>query len=507
MFRLSGEPGISTKADEKLKKHRLIRSFRLRIFLIIMAVGLISLAIMRHSLLYDGSRVTVDNMTSEMLGRMRILSDRISEGAFSDESKSNIIRSDMQTIGDIYESRIVVTDADLRVVYDSYGTAVGEFLGAKAALNCLRHGNPVSFPAAGESVQLAVPVKVTDAENRSQVGGIVFAQLSTEGVSLLAEEKGRRSSIIFLLMGVFLTAFAAFVSVLLVRPFERITKEIRQVASFEDEDFVESGYMETEEIAEAFNEMKSRMKMLDDSRKEFVGNVSHELKTPMASIKVLADSINMQQGAPIEMYQDFMQDISDEIDRENKIISDLLALVNMDKGASALNIENKDVNIMLEGIIKRLGPLAKKNEVDIVFESVRQVNADVDEMKLGSAFMNLIENGIKYNKRPGVVRVKLDADHRFFTVEISDTGIGIPEEERLHIFERFYRVDKSHSREIGGTGLGLSIARRTILLHKGTIKVESIVDEGTVFTVRIPVVYIADESTSNKKKNNGRRKA
>ena len=146
MFRLSGEPGISTKADEKLKKHRLIRSFRLRIFLIIMAVGLISLAIMRHSLLYDGSRVTVDNMTSEMLGRMRILSDRISEGAFSDESKSNIIRSDMQTIGDIYESRIVVTDSDLRVVYDSYGTAVGEFLGAKAALNCLRHGNPVSFP-------------------------------------------------------------------------------------------------------------------------------------------------------------------------------------------------------------------------------------------------------------------------------------------------------------------------------------------------------------------------
>ena len=154
-------------------------------------------------------------------------------------------------------------------------------------------------------------------------------------------------------------------------------------------------------------------------------------------------------------------------------------------------IRKQKINMLLENIIRRLGPLAKKNEVDIVFESIRQVDADVDETKISSAFMNLIENGIKYNKKPGWVRVKLDADHRFFTVTVSDSGMGIPEESLPHIFERFYRVDKSHSREIGGTGLGLAITRRTILLHRGSIKAESVLGEGTVFTVRIPVGYIA----------------
>ena len=125
-------------------------------------------------------------------------------------------------------------------------------------------------------------------------------------------------------------------------------------------------------------------------------------------------------------------------------------------------------------------------------ESIRPVVAEVDEVKMTLVISNLVENAIKYNREQGSVKIKLDADHQVFTLEVTDTGIGIPEESLEHIYERFYRVDKSHSREIGGTGLGLAITRNAVLMHKGSITVTSLEGEGTVFLVKIPLTYIAE---------------
>ena len=163
----------------------------------------------------------------------------------------------------------------------------------------------------------------------------------------------------------------------------------------------------------------------------------------------------------------------------------------MDKSAADLNITNLNVNELLEQILKRLQPIAEKQQVELVLESFRPVMADVDEVKITLAFTNLIENAIKYNKPDGRVRVSLNADHQYLYLKVEDTGIGIPEGSLEHIFERFYRVDKSHSREIGGTGLGLAITRSAVLMHRGQIKVYSTEGEGTTFNVRIPLKYIA----------------
>ena len=139
--------------------------------------------------------------------------------------------------------------------------------------------------------------------------------------------------------------------------------------------------------------------------------------------------------------------------------------------------------------MKRIRPIAEKKEVELVLESFKPVIAQVDETKISLAFSNLIENAVKYNKEGGWVHVSLNVDHKYFYVKVEDSGIGIPEDAQEHIFERFYRVDKSHSREIGGTGLGLAITRNAVLLHRGAIKVYSKEGEGTTFTVRIPLVY------------------
>ena len=218
--------------------------------------------------------------------------------------------------------------------------------------------------------------------------------------------------------------------------------------------------------------------------------MSHELKTPITSIRVLADSLMGMEDAPKELYQEFMSDISDEIDRESKIIDDLLTLVKMDKASAEINVAQGNINGVIEMILKRLRPIARKRNIELIFESMRDVTADIDEVKFSLAVNNLVENAIKYNKEDGWVRVTLDADHKFFYIKVADSGIGIPEEFKDRVFERFYRVDKARSRETGGTGLGLAITKNVILMHHGGIRVESAEGVGTTFMVRIPLIYI-----------------
>lgn len=294
------------------------------------------------------------------------------------------------------------------------------------------------------------------------------------------------------LVMIFLTIVAVFAADRVVRPLHQIAATIENVsAGYSDDVLHVDTFTETKSISEAINKMMGRLKLLDDSREEFVSNVSHELKTPMTSMKVLADSLLEQENLPVEMYQEFMGDIAKEIDRENKIITDLLSLVKMDKKGQTLNIESININELLEQILKRLKPIAEKKNVEIVMESFRPVTAEIDETKLSLAISNLVENAVKYNHDNGWVHVSLNADHKFFYVKVEDSGIGIPKEDQAHVFERFFRVDKSHSREIGGTGLGLAIARNAVIAHRGAIKVYSEEGEGTTFTVRIPLIYTA----------------
>ena len=193
---------------------------------------------------------------------------------------------------------------------------------------------------------------------------------------------------------------------------------------------------------------------------------------------------------PAELYREFLRDITEEIERENEIINDLLSLVKLDKTSGDMNISSVSINELLEQILKRLKPIAEQKNVEIVFESFRPVYAEIDEVKLSLAITNLVENAIKYNYEDGWVRVSLNADHKYFYIKVADSGIGIPEESQELLFERFYRVDKARAREAGGTGLGLSITQNVIHMHRGAIKLYSKEEEGTIFNVRVPLNYV-----------------
>ena len=177
-----------------------------------------------------------------------------------------------------------------------------------------------------------------------------------------------------------------------------------------------------------------------------------------------------------------MNDIVLEIDREAQINSDLLTLVKTDKGSDSLNIERVDINELMEVILKRLTPLAEKRNIEITFESFREVSADIDKVKFTLAISNNVDGGW--------IRVSLNADHKNLYIKVADSGVGIPEDCVEHVFERFYRVDKARSRDTGGTGLGLAISKNIIVMHKGIINVYSEPGKGTTFTVRVPMNYV-----------------
>lgn len=397
-------------------------------------------------------------------------------------------------ISNLYEGRVMVINSGLKIMTDTYGISEGKTIISEEVIKCFRGESISHYDSTNGYIEMTTPIisKPSKSEEEAVIVGVMLTSISNESIVATMEILNRKAQILEILMMVGIFAMAIILSGVLTRPFNRVTEAINEVKEgFSDETISVTDYVETVHIVDAFNQLLQRMRTLDTSRQEFVANVSHELKTPMASIKVLADSLLTQTDAPVELYQEFMEDIVSEIDRENRIITDLLALVKMDKTAQELNIVSLNVNDLTELILKRLRPIARKKDVELVFESVRPVTAEVDEVKLTLIMTNLVENAIKYNKDHGWVHVTLDADHQYFTFSVSDSGIGIPEEALTHIYERFYRVDKSHSREIGGTGLGLAITKNAVLLHRGSITVTSVEGEGSCFTVKIPLAYIS----------------
>ena len=370
-------------------------------------------------------------------------------------------------------------------------------LGLRASEVCTLKGNAYyqqgeasGYYASGRFVELTVPI-MAGSETEKKIAGVILVSASTDSIYAKLSEFRRSSEIWVSVIAICSLAFSILLSNWLLRPLKHMNQYIGDLAEGSlDGDLDIHDCTETENISNTFNIMLARLRLVEESRQEFVANVSHELKTPLTSMKVLADSLLMQGDAPVELYKEFMQDIANEIDRESSVISDLLTLVKMDRKSTELNVASTDINDFIEQILKRLRPIAEKANIELVFESNRSVTAEIDATKLSLAFSNLVENAIKYNRENGWVRVSLDADHKFFYVKVSDSGIGIPQESIDYIFERFYRVDKSHSREIGGTGLGLAITRSAVVAHRGAIKVQSTVDEGTTFIVRIPLRYI-----------------
>ena len=281
---------------------------------------------------------------------------------------------------------------------------------------------------------------------------------------------------------------ALIFAVTLTAPIKALTSTIRRMGKGDLSARVNvqaSG--ELQALADSYNAMAEKIENFDHSRSQFVQNASHELKTPLSTMKIMLENLIYQPDMPAELRAEFMQDMDHEIDRLSGIITDLLTLTQMDAQTTALKLTAVDLTALCKETIHALAPAAERAGLTLDATLAPRISLQADASKLGQVVYNLIDNAIKYTPEGGTVTVQLTGDSRKAVLTVRDTGIGIPEKDVAHIFDRFYRVDKARSRATGGSGLGLAIVRAIVQHYRGDITVNSVLDQGTTFTVSFPI--------------------
>ena len=431
-----------------------------------------------HQLFYGNNKVS-------MLEKCQLASDEIAQLEVLNREG---IRSALAELGSITVTRTLVTDPYGLVIYDSLETAVDShalFPEIAQALDCSasQYGNDafswVYHDGAMRSCA-AVPV----IRYGSIIGCVYMAEFDTEQGALIHSLQSNILQITLILEFVVILFSLAF-SKTFSRRLQRIMASMRIIQEGDYSHKVNmGGNDELSVLGNEFNDLTERLQTSEQKRRRFVSDASHELKTPLASIKLLTDSI-MQNDMDTETIREFVGDIGDEAERLNRVASKLLTLTKVDGDAE----EESEIIPMaptIRRVARRLSGIARESGITVNLELLRDTPILILEDDLYQIVFNLIENGIKYNVPSGSLTVRLSRDEENAYLEVTDTGMGIPEDAIPHLFERFYRMDKARSRQSGGSGLGLAIVRAIVLRNRGEIRVDSTLGQGTTFTVAFP---------------------
>ena len=378
-------------------------------------------------------------------------------------------------------SRILVTDPAGKILYDSRETGSALYTEVVQALE----GNDAfccSYEGGAFRSRAASPVLF-----QNEIIGAVFVyEYDTEQAALL---EGFSSNLlrISLLIGILVVVLSVLLSHALTSRIGELLRAIVRVRDGAyDQRAVVRGGDEIAQLSDAFNSMTERLQQTEEVRRRFVSDASHELKTPLAAIRLLSDSILQTEQIDPETTREFVSDIGREAERLTRITEDLLRLTRLDSGRTG-ETAPVEVEPVLERVMRMMSLVAGEKQVALVCTGTEpcRVRAAGDELQ--QVIYNLVDNAVKYTPAGGRVETALRREAQQAVLTVSDDGIGIPEEDLPRIFERFYRVDKARSRAAGGTGLGLSIVNDTVHRRGGTIEVASTPGAGTTFTVRWPL--------------------
>ncbi len=461
------------------KQHRgwtFLKSVHFRIFIITTLVFCLFGALLMGSI--------IKSWKSSVVSQRQMEGSRYAHMIAAEISKEEDIHSGTSYYINSY-TRVLVLDKEGLVQKDSFHVAEGDRIVNDAFKTALM-GESVSLTE-GSLYGVYVPIKE---ETSGKVIGAVLVLSDMTTLEMEIEDSEDRMILMAVALGIPAIVLFYLIALISMKPLRKIIYWLQHFSQAEVRKYgrpkrkVEDEYTY---IVEAVDEATRDFLVMDQSRSEFVSNVSHELKTPLSSIKVLTESLLLQEGVGEEIYREFLEDINSEIDRMNNIINDLLTLVRLEEGEKVLNPTKVSLLELIEVIVKRLEPLGRERNISLLMEECEDLTIEADETKLTLAITNLIQNAIKYNHENGSVTVscakKVDAIH----ITVRDTGFGIEKEHFEKLFDRFYRVDKARDRNSGGSGLGLSIVKRIISLHRGEILVDSTVGEGSVFTIVLPV--------------------
>ena len=393
------------------------------------------------------------------------------------------VNNAVKQIGSLRVTRLVVTDSSGIAIYDSTENDVGRYMVLPEIVQALGGYDVFSWNYHDGAMQsrAATPIMSYD----TLIGCVYMMEYDTQQGALIQNlQKNTFSISLFLELCV--TIFAIFFSNSFTRRLRKIMISMRIIREGDYSHKVKmGGHDELTVLGNEFNDLVERLQISEQKRRNFVSDASHELKTPLASIKLLSDSI-LQNDMDAVTVKEFVGDIGNEADRLNRMTQKLLSLTRIESQ------EDSDCEIVyiaptVDRVIRMLTGIAENNGITMQTDIIQDSSILIIEDDLYQIIFNLVENGIKYNTPGGKLTVTLYREEENAVIAVKDTGVGIPEESVGHVFERFYRVDKARARKTGGSGLGLSIVRNMVERNGGQIALESKVGEGSLFTLRFPV--------------------
>lgn len=382
-------------------------------------------------------------------------------------------------------SRVLVTDSAGQVLYDTRETlgAVGKYTFYSEIVQALEGYDTFScsYRDGAFRSRAASPVLY---QNRI-IGSVYAYEYDTEQAELL---EGLQSNLLKLSAGIAaaVVLLSFILSRMLTRKISALLTGIRKVreGAYEHRTHI-PGRDEIAQIGEEFNSLTDRLQTTETLRRRFVSDASHELKTPLAAIRLLTDSILQTDNMDMETVRDFVTDIGSEAERLSRITEDLLRLTRLDSN-QVDPPEVVEVAPVLEQVMRMMSLLAQEKGTELTCQTGGDCRVLATKGEVHQVIYNLTDNAVKYSGSHGSVRVELRRDGNDVVLTVADNGPGIPEEDLPRVFERFYRVDKARSRAAGGTGLGLSIVQDTVTKRGGTVSAANRPEGGAVFTVRWP---------------------
>ena len=322
---------------------------KLQLITVCIVIGILPIFAMSQLLLMTYEYRATDRKISELNHNINIISNLLVSNSYytsTDTAEITSVINEIAQVADIYEGRILIVDSGLVIRYDTYGLEEGKTLISEEAVQAVRGKNGKYINRAQQYVELTYPV--INPDNKKIVGGIITS-FSIAGIQAIYDNMKQTTVLMFLVLAILVCICSVLYGNFYLKPLNQMINSFNRWSDgLMDEKIEFKGFKEMERISDSFNHMLSRLQKLEDSRQEFVSNVSHELKTPITSMKVLSDSLLSQEKVPNELYREFLVDITEEIERENKIINDLLSLVKMDKKSGEMNITNLNMNHFLK---------------------------------------------------------------------------------------------------------------------------------------------------------------
>ena len=486
----------------------MVHSFRWRIVLIYLVIILSSLLIFRSLVIWVVESYLLTQEIDHARGQIEALAVEASPLMMASDADS-MYEFCVQG-GDTTDGRILLVDGDGIVQMDSHSQLNGVRLTYQETQNVLVRGDDFAYGyyrlnadsqtqswffrtarwltggnAEGEWVAYCAAPVTTE----SGLVGAVVLSLSIQGVVERMNHIGWQMTMLSIGISIIAFAISLMVSAGILRPVRTLTQSIQLMGRGDFSTRVNiRGRSEFAQMGRTFNNMAERLENLDKQRNQFVSNASHEMKTPLASVKILVETLQGMYPLDEDMTREFLSDINSEVDRMNRLITDLLSLAKREEIDPAKDFDEVDMAAVTRDVCRKLIPMARSRSITLTLTEPEEAWVEGNGGALEQMMVNLVDNAIKYTSEGGKVSVDIARNGRNWLLTVKDTGIGIAKEDIPYIFDRFYRVDKARSRATGGTGLGLAIVKDVVQHHGGNITVTSALGTGTTMRVVLPAL-------------------